>query len=133
MSDDKKRVSQFPGRRSELSKAVAASLIAKDQPTIGGSQGDFKRDPCGTCLSWRRDPRGGQPGIPLNACQCFFAPPVVHPIMDDTGQRMLATMLIRPPMTSDHEGCDQHDDGTDDGGDDGDGDGEPASALANAG
>lgn len=110
MSEDKK-VSRFPGRRSEIARAVA-SVIAKDQPTIGGSQGDFRREPCGTCLSWRRDSRAGQGGVPLDAGQCMFGPPTPVPIMTDTGQ-MQGTLLVRPPCSSDAEGCDQHDDGED--------------------
>lgn len=109
----KPRISPFPGRKSEVAKAVSG-VIAKDQPTIGGNQGDFVRERCGTCLSWRRDSRAGQNGVPLTAGQCMFMPPSPHPILDETGQRILATMVVRPPMASDSEGCDQHDDGTDD-------------------
>lgn len=130
MNDEKRRgrISPFPGRRSEVAKAVSG-VIAADQPTVGGSQGDFMRDRCGSCLSWRRDSRAGQNGVPLTAGQCMFGPPTPVPIMDETGQRLIATMVVRPPMASDNEGCDQHDDGTDDE----EGDGVPASLLASAG
>lgn len=126
MSEEKK-VSKFPGRRSEISRAVA-SVIAKDQPTIGGSQGDYVREKCGSCMSWRRDSRAGTGRVPLEAGQCMFGPPTPVPIMTDTGQ-MQGTMLVRPPVTSDSEGCDQHDDGTDDE----EGEGEPGSLIAQAG
>lgn len=127
---DEKRVSQFPGRRSQVSRAVHSVIAKADTGTIGGNQGDFPREKCGTCLSWRRDSRAGQNGVPLEAGQCMFGPPVPVPIMDETGQRMLATLVVRPPMSSQSEGCDQHDDGTDD---DTEGDGEPVSLLAAGG
>lgn len=126
MSEEKKRVASFPGRRSEIAKAVA-SVITTNQPTIGGTQGEFARPPCGTCFSWRRDKRAGTQGVPLNAGQCFFGPPTPHPVMTDAGV-MVGAVAIRPPMASDSEGCDQHDDGTDE-----DGDGEEQSLLARAG
>lgn len=112
MNDEKKRVTQFPGRRSALAAAVA-SAITKDQPAIGGNQGDYQRKPCGSCLSWRRDKRAGQQNVPLTAGQCMYGPPTPHPITTDTGQ-VISAMALRPPMQSDSEGCDQHDDGTDD-------------------
>jgi hypothetical protein len=124
MQDERKRVSQFPGRRSEIAKAVA-SVITNDQPAIGGTQGEFQRQPCGTCLSWRRDKRAGTQGVPLSAGQCMYGPPTPHPIMTETGQ-MIGAMALRPPMQSDSEGCDQHDDGHDD-------DGEQVPLLASTG
>jgi hypothetical protein len=125
--NDRKNVSKFPGRRSEVSKAVGAAIM-QDQPQMGGSQGEFVREKCGTCLSWRRDSRAGQGGVPLNAGLCMFGPPTPCPVLGDQGQ-MLGCMMVRPPVTSDNEGCDQHDDGTDET----EGDGEPASLLASAG
>lgn len=127
MSDGK--VSRFPGRRSDISRAVAG-VIAKE-PVIGGSQGDFQREPCGTCISWRRDSRAGTGGVPLNAGMCLFGPPTPFPIMGPSGE-MLATIIVRAPMKSDSEGCDQHDDGTEDE-DDEDDEPEPASLIQGAG
>jgi hypothetical protein len=126
MSDEKK-VSRFPGRRSVLATAVAAAIM-KDQPTIGGPQGDFVREKCGSCLSWRRDSRAGKGPVPLNAGQCMFMPPTPFPMFAEGGV-MVGTILIRPNVTSDSEGCDQHDDGTDDE----EGEGEPGSLIAQAG
>jgi hypothetical protein len=124
--NDEKKVSKFPGRRSEIARAVAGVIAKPDSPTIGGNQGDYKRPPCGTCFSWRRDQRAGVGGVPLNAGQCMYGPPTPCPILDDAGG-MRGTLLVRPPCSSDSEGCDQHDDGTDD-----DDEGEPGS-LAEAG
>lgn len=119
MSDEKKRgrVANIGDRRLSAVGQAVRSAILKDQPTIGGNQGDYVRPKCGTCLSWRRDSRAGQGGIPLEAGQCMFGPPTPHPIMDETGAKMMGTICIRPPMASNQEGCDQHDDGTDDDGD----------------
>lgn len=115
MTEEKKsRVTRIGDRRQSLVAQGVAAAILKDQPTMGGNQGDFQRPPCGTCLSWRRDSRAGQGGVPLGAGQCMFGPPTPVPIMDESGQRMLATMMVRPPIAADAEGCDQHDDGTDD-------------------
>jgi hypothetical protein len=107
-----KKISTFPGRRSEVAKAVSGVL--DPQPEVGGSQGDFPREKCGTCVSWRRVVR---PGVPLSAGECMFAPPAPFPVMGGNG-RPIAQILMRPQMTSEHEGCDQHDDGSeeDDGG-----------------
>lgn len=126
--NDEKKVSKFPGRRAgNLVAAGVKAAIMKDQPTIGGSQGDFPREKCGTCLSWRRDSRAGTGQVPLNAGQCMFNPPTPYPILGPEGQ-MLACIIVRPPVNSDAEGCDQHDDGTDD--DDG---GEQQPAILAAG
>lgn len=127
MSDEKKppaRIARIGDRRQSLVAQGVKSAITKDQPTIGGTQGDYQRPPCGTCLSWRRDPRAGQQGVPLTAGECMFNPPTPHPITSDDG-RIVACLAIRSPRQSDSEGCDQHDDGTDEDDDD-DGDGQPS-------
>lgn len=115
MTEEKKsRVTRIGERRASLVAQGVKSAILKEQPTMGGNQGDFVRPPCGSCLSWRRDSRAGQGTIPLGSGQCMFGPPIPHPMMDETGQKLLGTMMVRPPVASDSEGCDQHDDGSDD-------------------
>jgi hypothetical protein len=64
--------------------------------------------------------------VPLTAGQCFFFPPTPHPIGFTEDGRIAAVVAVRPPMASDSEGCDQHDDGTDEE----DGDGVPLLASA---
>jgi hypothetical protein len=120
-----KKVSAFPGRKSAIASAVAGALTDQPAPTVGGSQGDFKREACGSCMSWRRVVR---PGAPLNAGECMLFPPAPFPVMDESG-RPIAQVLMRPQMTSEHEGCDQHDDGTEED----DGEVEPAPVLASTG
>lgn len=124
MANDDKKVTRIPrlgDRRQSLVAQGVKSAITKDQPQIGGTQGDYTRPPCGTCLSWRRDKRAGTQGVPLTAGQCMFGPPHPHPIMTDNGV-MVGCIAVRSPMQSDSEGCDQHDDGTDPEEDDDDGD-----------
>lgn len=115
MTDEKKpsRVARIGDRRASLVASGVRAAITQDQPQVGGSQGDYTRPACGSCLSWRRDKRAGMQGVPLTAGQCMFGPPHPHPIMTDAGV-MVGCIAVRPPMQSDSEGCDQHDDGSDD-------------------
>jgi hypothetical protein len=109
MADEKRKLHSI--RPSLISAAVAATL--QPQPTIGGDQGSFMREPCGTCLSWKRLPERG-----LNVGACMWGPPIAFPM--PRGDGSMAQVLSRSTMSADQEGCDQHDDGTDE-----DGEGEP--------
>lgn len=124
MSNDKK-ISQFPGRRS-AALASAVSVVANN-PALGGNQGSFKRPPCGTCLSWKKMV---VPGGALDQGVCMFGPPVAYPIMNEQGQ-VIGQALTRATVKADHEGCDQHDDGTDE--EDGPGGGEEVGRIVSTG
>jgi hypothetical protein len=120
MTDEKKKGTTIEHIGSRKASLVAAGVKAalENQPAIGGDQGDYVRPPCGTCMSWRRV---SQPGMPLDAGQCMWGPPQSHPVTDANG-RPIGQMMMRPPVTSQHEGCDQHDDGTEE-----EGEGQPIS------
>lgn len=100
----------------------AANSPTADQPTPPAHAGSFKRNPCGECWHFQRNPRGG-----LDVGQCMFGPPTSYPVMGKDG-RPVGNMLMRPTLTVTHEGCDQWDD-TDGFEDDGE-PGEPARIAA---
>lgn len=98
MSNEKK-VSAFPGRKPDAPKG--------EEKYLGGEQGTFDRNPCGSCLSWKRNP-----GMGLDQGTCMNGPPTPLPITGQ-GNRIIGQILSRPIIAAATEGCDQWDDGND--------------------
>jgi hypothetical protein len=111
MADKSSKVSEFTGRR--------ADKPAENQPAVflGNDTGNFQREPCGTCVHWKKDPAAG-----IGQGVCMNGPPIPFPIQrgQQTGQA-----LVRPVIEANMEGCDQWDDDSDLE----DGDGQPAAAA----
>ena len=102
MTDDKVR--QLPSR-----KLKAAITVAANNPSTGGDQGGYDREPCGTCVSFKKNPAAG-----LGSGVCMFFPINAMLIPGPGGQPAITT--FRTPVSATSEGCDQHDDGEEDDG-----------------
>lgn len=119
MADEKpNKVSEFAGRRE---KRDAPKLAIEAQPEPGGDQGTYQREPCGSCIHWKKQPSQG-----LGFGTCMMMPPTGFPIPGPNGQ-VMGIMNVRPGVRAQDEGCDQHE--TEDEDDD---DGIPA-RIASAG
>lgn len=95
-----KKISHFPGRSA--ASAIAAS---QNTPEVGGDQGGFAREKCGTCFSWRKAPQLG-----VGQGTCMAVPPIPQAILDNNG-RPIGQLATRLGRKASDEGCDLHDDG----------------------
>src|SRR5262245_61964914 len=104
MSEEKPpaKVSEFAGRRDK--KGDAPKLAIENQPQPGGDQGTYRREPCGTCIHWKKQPAQG-----LGQGTCMMMPPTALPVPGPNGT-VMGVMNVRPAVTADTEGCDQHED-----------------------
>ena len=100
--DHSNKVSNFPGR-----KPGQENQPAPEPAVLGGDQGSYEREKCGSCFHWKKEPKAG-----LDQGWCMLFPPVGFPIPDGKGG-IAGQMLVRPMQRASAEGCDQHDDGTD--------------------
>jgi hypothetical protein len=89
-------------RQTLLAAAIGAQLHDQPRPdSIGGDQGKFQRQPCGSCMHWKKVPEAG-----LGQGNCMEGPPVAFPIQAPTGQ--MGQILSRPMIEARTEGCDRH-------------------------
>lgn len=105
-----KKVSEFSGRRPEAKKEPSR-LAIEAQPVPGGDQGTYQREPCGSCIHWKKQDAQG-----LGMGTCMMMPPTALPVPGPNGQ-IVGVMNLRPGLRASDEGCDQHE--TEDEGDEG--------------
>lgn len=122
---DEKKISELPARREK--RADVSKLAIAAQPVPGGEQGTFQREPCGSCIHWKRQAEQG-----LDMGTCMMMPPTALPVPGPNGQ-IIGVMNLRPGMRSTDEGCDQHETDDEDDGEVADDAGEPPNLLAAVG
>lgn len=120
MTEKPNKVSEFPGRRPDQPQRKEAA----PPKYLGGEQGTYDREPCGSCIHWKRIPQAGDD---QGACMLF--PPVGFPIPGPNGQ-FIGQALSRPQTRASTEGCDQHETEEEAAEDDDDDGGQPASLVA---